>query len=761
MKAFLFKLIVCWGLLLIVQPVQGQNVLTDGQFSSTTSITPIGAPPLPLNTWSSWHDEGTVTSFNPVVTGGVCSFSFLSSGSNTWDVQLIQYGFPLVLGRHYRLTFDVKGDANRSFSVYIGEESGLWTNLNAANYLQQATTSWQTKTIEFDATSVFPLHKLSFEMGAANFKLYFDNIILENIGPGQTKAIEIIGSAIPPNYWVTGVNMPTSDGVTYQLLNYTLPNGEVKFRQNQDWAVNWGNNLFPSGTAYQDGPNIPVQPATYNISFNRLTGAYNFVCVANCPNRIGIIGSSVPPYDWSTDVKMTTLDGTVYTLQDYYLFGGELRFRQNDDWSINWGGNSFPSGTGNISAGNIQVPSGNYNITFNRITGAYNFQSFRPSIGILGSALNGWNDDIDLQTTDGINYSLLNYPFSAGEAKFRQDNSWAVNWGNNTFPYGTAISNGLNIPIPYTANYNVYFNRKTGSYYFEIICPDPVLQCRADMVLSAGKDSCGTVVKFSNPVVMNPCGESYIYQLTGLPSGSVFPVGTTSNMFVVMNSAYKTAFCSFNVTVNDTQAPVITEVSATPSSLWPGNHKMKDVVINYNTWDNCGSVTSALTVSSNEPVNGTGDGDTSPDWVILDNHHLQLRAERAGSGNDRIYTVTISSVDASGNTATKTVDIIVPHDMSGSVPGINSKVSDEAESGLLLKGTVTPNPTAQHFNLQVQSANNGKVEVRLFDISGKLISTMYTVGNSTMRFGNELKPGVYFIEIIQGQQHKTIKVVKQ
>jgi len=763
MKTFLIKLFVCWGLLLFSKPGYTQNVLTDGQFSSTTSIIPIGAPPLPLNTWCSWHDEGTVTSFNPVVTSGVCSFSFLNSGSNVWDVQLIQYGFPLVLGRHYRLTFDVKADANRSFGVYIGEESGLWTNLNASNYIQQATTGWQTKTIEFDATAVFALHKLSFDMGAANFKLYFDNIILENVGPGQTKAIEIIGSAIPPNYWVTGVDMQTSDGITYQLLNYTLPSGEVKFRQNQDWAVNWGNSAFPAGTGYQDGPNIPVQPGTYNISFNRLTGAYNFVCII-CTNSIGIIGSSVPPYNWSTDVKMSTLDGTVYTLQDYYLSGGELRFRQNDDWSTNWGGNSFPSGIGSIYAQNIQVPPGNYNITFNRVTGYYYFEGYQPPIGILGSALNGWVDDIDMQTSDGVNYSLLNYPFLSGEAKFRQDNSWAVNWGNTSFPNGTGISGGPNIPVANAGNYNVYFNRRTGFYSFEIICPDPVLQCRADMVLTAGKDSCGTVVKFSDPVVMNPCGQNYIYQLTGLPSGSVFPVGTTGNMFVVINSSYKTAFCSFNVTVNDTQAPAITEVSASPSTLWPPNHKMKDVVINYNTWDNCGSVTSTLIVSSNEPVNGTGDGDTSPDWVIVDNHHLQLRAERAGSGNDRIYTVTISSVDAAGNTAAKTIQVIVPHDKSGLGPGINSKISEEVNrenNSLVLKGTVTPNPTTQHFSLQVQSANNDKVEVRLFEISGKLITTMFTGGNSTLRFGNELKPGIYFIEIIQGQQHKTIKVVKQ
>lgn len=761
MKTFLIKLLVFCGLFFFILPGQAQNILTDGPFSSTTSIQPIGAPPLPLNTWCSWHDEGTVTSFNPLVTSGVCSFSFLNSSSNAWDVQLIQYGFPLIAGRHYRLTFDVKADANRSFGVYAGEESGLWTNLNAANYLQQATTGWQTKTIEFDATAVFSLHKLSFDLGASNIKIYFDNIILENTGPGVLNAIEIIGSAIPPDYWVTGVNMPTSDGITYQLLNYTLPAGEVKFRQNQNWSVNWGNNTFPTGTAYQDGPNIPVQPGTYNISFNRLTGAYNFVCI-NCTNRIGIIGSAVPPYNWSTDVKMTTLDGILYTLQDYILASGELRFRQNDDWSTNWGGNGFPSGTGTINAPNIQVPGGSYNITFNRLTGFYTFESHQPAIGILGSALSGWVDDIDLQTTDGVNYTLYNYPFTSGEVKFRQDNSWAVNWGNTSFPYGTAVSGGPNIPVTYAGNYNVYFNRQYSYYSFEIICPDPVLQCRADIILPASKDSCGATVWFNLPEITNPCGQSYVYQVTGLPSGSFFPTGTTTNTFIAINAAYKTAFCSFNVTVNDMQAPAITEVSADPSSLWPVNHKMKNVLIRYNTSDNCGAVTSKLTVSCNEPVNGNGDGNTSTDWIVVDNHHLQLRAERAGNGNGRIYTVTISSTDAAGNTAVKTIDVIVPHDMSTTVPGTTT-ISDNAveDNNGMLRAAVTPNPAVQNFNLLVQSGSSERIEVRLFDISGKLITTMFAQRNGTLRFGNELKPGVYFIQILQGQQHKTIKVVKQ
>ena len=94
--------------------------------------------------------------------------------------------------------------------------------------------------------------------------------------------------------------------------------------------------------------------------------------------------------------------------------------------------------------------------------------------------------------------------------------------------------------------------------------------------------------------------------------------------------------------------------------LWPPNHKMVAVSVDYGTSDNCGEIACALSVSSNEPVNGTGDGDTSPDWQIVDAHHVLLRAERAGGGNGRIYTILITCMDTSGNPTARTVTVKVP-----------------------------------------------------------------------------------------------------
>jgi hypothetical protein len=59
------------------------------------------------------------------------------------------------------------------------------------------------------------------------------------------------------------------------------------------------------------------------------------------------------------------------------------------------------------------------------------------SIGIIGSATpTGWTADTDMATTDNITYTIT-MTFTTGEAKFRQDDAWTVNWGSSAFPTGT------------------------------------------------------------------------------------------------------------------------------------------------------------------------------------------------------------------------------------------------------------------------------------------------------------------------------------
>jgi glycosidase len=143
-------------------------------------------------------------------------------------------------------------------------------------------------------------------------------------------------------------------------------------------------------------------------------------------------------------------------------------------------------------------------------------------------------------------------------------------------------------------------------------------------------------------------------------AGTPVGLGTHNITVTVTDLAGNSRSCSTTFTVVDDTPPAIMGVSATPSTLSPPNHTMRDVTVSYNTTDNCAPGNCTLSVTSNEPINGADDGDTSPDWEIVDSHHVRLRAERSGAGNGRIYTITITCTDSAGNQTSQSVIVSVP-----------------------------------------------------------------------------------------------------
>jgi len=143
--------------------------------------------------------------------------------------------------------------------------------------------------------------------------------------------------------------------------------------------------------------------------------------------------------------------------------------------------------------------------------------------------------------------------------------------------------------------------------------------------------------------------------LTSVP-GSPFSNGFPGGVGLLSLAAFPAKNCC--------PAPVISGASATPEVLWPPNHKIVDVTIDYTVTDPCPN-TCVLTVSSNEPLNGAGDGNTSSDWQVIDAHQVLLRAERAGNGGGRIYTINITCTnDTNKQSSTKTLMVVVPHDQN-------------------------------------------------------------------------------------------------
>jgi hypothetical protein len=113
----------------------------------------------------------------------------------------------------------------------------------------------------------------------------------------------------------------------------------------------------------------------------------------------------------------------------------------------------------------------------------------------------------------------------------------------------------------------------------------------------------------------------------------------------------------------DVQAPVFRALSASQAAIWPPNHQMVPITLTAALADNRDPSLTAriVSVKSNEPANARGDGNTAPDFRVTGDLTLELRAERSGTGNGRVYTITVESVDRAGNVGRATVNVAVAH----------------------------------------------------------------------------------------------------
>lgn len=261
------------------------------------------------------------------------------------------------------------------------------------------------------------------------------------------------------------VNMLTDDNVEYYLEGVAFEaNGNVKFRQDGSWDINWGSNTFPMGTGTQGGSDIPVIAGVYDVYFDITTGDYEFDAVLNDYDVIGFIGAF---NGWSESVDMVTIDGDIYTFKDQFFSEPDVKFRKDNNWDVSWGGTTFPSGNAILNGENIPLSTGFYNVTFFLNNLSYSFETV--PVTMIGPAVSDWDTDVTMTTEDGgKTFTAAQVVFSDGELKFRVNNAWSLNYGGTTFPEGTANPNSENeTPISVQAGtYDVTFDRVTLTYTF-------------------------------------------------------------------------------------------------------------------------------------------------------------------------------------------------------------------------------------------------------------------------------------------------------
>jgi SusE outer membrane protein/Outer membrane protein SusF_SusE len=304
---------------------------------------------------------------------------------------------------------------------------------------------------------------------------------------GNYCTVGIIGGATTGSDgtgWNNDIDLRIADPTNKTLWSgivYLYSGFGCKFRASDSWDTNWGSAAFPTGTGTQNGDNISISTSGYyKITFDDATGAYSFTLQgAPTYTTIGVIGSGTTGTGegWNADIDLTKDSNDPHLWKGTFtLFTGEIKFRAENDWGTNWGSNTYPSGYSVGNGANIPIAAGgDYYIVFNDATGVYHIGSLGnagsySAIGVIGSATTGtnegWNADLDMIQNPAEPYKWSKiFTLYEGEAKFRADNDWAINWGATGFPGGKGGQNGANVPVK-EGTYFVTFNTLTGEYYF-------------------------------------------------------------------------------------------------------------------------------------------------------------------------------------------------------------------------------------------------------------------------------------------------------
>lgn len=361
-----------------------------------------------------------------------------------------------------------------------------------------------------------------------------------------------------------------------------------------------------------------------------------------------------------------------------------------------------------------------------------------PVISIIGGSTTvDWAGDLDMATTDGVTYTysglVVEVP-AAGSGvdagvKFRQAHDWAVNWGSASFPGGTAVNNGANIPAT-NGTWDVTFNISTGAYNF---VPAGVVY---DTVALTGN---GTSINFStedgiNYVADNASVEAttYTFSINGAGQWGVadFPAGIATAATV----AIAVPANAYNIKFNKET----------------GAYSFSFVTI---------SVTGA----------GAVDWDTDINLLTQDGVTYTLANQVFAGGEikfrlNHLWAVSWGSgTFPSGTLVSPGENFTVPagtYNVSFNRSTAEFSFTTTAGTTTYSKGSVVVYPNPANASWTFSIANGTLTNIQIVDLTGKVVANQAANTQQATVNAAALANGVYFAKVNSAEGTSVIKVVK-
>jgi hypothetical protein len=328
----------------------------------------------------------------------------------------------------------------------------------------------------------------------------------------------------------------------------------------------------------------------------------------------------------------------------------------------------------------------------------------------------------------------------------------------------------------------VGIENEAGNVGLEIAYNEPYVHNNLTILISP-VEPCSWITSLT-PVIGNVSAtgsQSVTVQVdaTGLPIGTYYcELGIFSDA-TISNQVFVPVVLNVGI---DTEPPVITLHD--PISLWPPNgsyenfdlYEMIESVVDNIDGDIAINSVVIDSVSSDEPDDapGAGDGNTIHDILVMEDcKSVDLRAERAGGGDGRVYTIHLSVSDAAGNVGTAAYLVNVPHDMNGtaidSEPSFmvySNCINGDAPGAVFIDAVdhkfanaivnAYPNPFRGSTHIDFMVANSQQTRLVIFNSFGKQVAKLFegmAEENQLYKlqfYESEMPAGIYYYHLTSG-----------
>ena len=268
---------------------------------------------------------------------------------------------------------------------------------------------------------------------------------------------------------------------------------------------------------------------------------------------------------------------------------------------------------------------------------------------------------------------------------------------------GLGVGNPVNAGVTSTEVYTVTDAvGLTATCSFTVTVTDqqvPSITCGSNIVVTTDPGMCTAAVNYSTPGASDNCGTPTVALTGGLLSGANFPVGANTVEFTATDGMGLTATCSFTVTVNDAEAPVISCPSALTFPATSGQCQ-SPVVYTVTHTDNCAG-------SSQSRVSGPSNGNT-----------MAVGAD----------SVVYRAVDGAGNTASCSFGVTVTDTQAPLItcPTVPSHNNDLGQCSAVV--TFSAPTTSDNCAGQTMALTSVKSSGSVFDVGTTSVSWTVTDG---------------------------------